>query len=87
MSDESLLTFPCEFPIKIFGKNHYGFHQAVVEILRRHIKEFDKTKIKEVESKQKNYCSITIYVNATSQEQLDGIYMELSSSNWVIMAL
>ncbi len=87
MSDESLLTFPCEFPIKIFGKNHHGFHQAVVEKLKRHIKEFDKTKIKEVESKQKNYCSVTVYVNATSQEQLDEIYMELSSSDWVIMAL
>lgn len=87
MSDESLLSFPCEFPIKIMGKNHHGFHQAVVEILRKHLDDFETTKIKEVESNKKNYCSITVYVNAVSQGHLDGIYMDLTASDWVIMAL
>ncbi len=84
---ESLLEFPCEFPIKIMGKNHHGFHQAVIEILKKHLSDFEETKISEVESKQKNYCSITVVVNATSQEHLDNIYIELSASEWVIMAL
>ncbi|QMU61635.1 MAG: DUF493 family protein [Gammaproteobacteria bacterium] len=88
MSDEeSLLVFPCEFPIKIMGKNHHGFHKAVVEILKKHLNDFEDTKINEVESKQKNYCSITAVVNTTSQEHLDGIYMDLTASEWVIMAL
>lgn len=88
MSDEeSLLEFPCEFPIKIMGKNHHGFHQAVIEILKKHLDDFEGTKINEVESKQKNYCSITAVVSATSQEHLDGIYMDLTASEWVIMAL
>lgn len=87
MSEESLLVFPCEFPIKIMGKNHHGFHQAVIEILRKHLSDFEKTEIKETQSKQKNYCSITVVVNATSQEHLDGIYYELTASEWVIMAL
>lgn len=85
--DESLLKFPCEFPIKIMGKNHHGFHQAVIEILRKHLNDFDTTEFKEVESKQRNYCSITVYVNATSQQHLDGIYMDLTASDWVILAL
>jgi len=88
MSDkESLLVFPCEFPIKIMGKNHLGFHQAVIEIFKKHLNDFDTTNFNEVESKQKNYCSITVIVNATSQEHLDGIYIDLSASEWVIMAL
>lgn len=85
--DESLLKFPCEFPIKIMGKNHHGFHQAVIEILKKHLNDFDTTEFKEVESKQRNYCSITVYVNATSQQHLDEIYMDLTASDWVIMAL
>ena len=85
--DESLLKFPCEVPIKIMGKNHHGFHQAVIEILRKHLNDFDTTEFKEVESKQRNYCSITVYVNATSQQHLDGIYMDLTASDWVIIAL
>ncbi|MCZ6564841.1 MAG: DUF493 domain-containing protein [Gammaproteobacteria bacterium] len=87
MSDESLLKFPCEFPIKIMGKNHHGFHQAVVEVLKKHLDDFETTEIKEVESKQKNYISITVKVNAISQQHLDGIYMDLTASDWVIIAL
>lgn len=87
MSDESLLKFPCEFPIKIMGKNHHGFHQAVVEVLKKHLDDFETTEIKEVESKQKNYISITVNVNAISQQHLDGIYMDLTASDWVIIAL
>ncbi|MGH1537148.1 MAG: YbeD family protein [Gammaproteobacteria bacterium] len=87
MSDETLLEFPCEFPVKIMGKNHHGFHQAVIEILKDHLDDFEETALSEVESKQKNYCSITVMVNATSQKHLDGIYIDLSASEWVIMAL
>lgn len=85
--EESLLKFPCEFPIKIMGKNHHGFYQAVMEILQKHLSDFEDTKLSEVESKQKNYSSITVIVNAASQEHLDGIYIDLSASEWVIMAL
>ncbi|MFK7816414.1 MAG: YbeD family protein [Gammaproteobacteria bacterium] len=85
--EETLLVFPCEFPIKIMGKNQLGFHQAVIEILKKHLSDFDTTKFNEVESKQKNYCSITVIVNATSQEHLDGIYIDLSASEWVKFAL
>ncbi len=85
--EESLLKFPCQFPIKIMGKNHHGFHQAVIEIMRKHLDDFDTTQFSEVESKNKNYCSITANVNAQSQEHLDGIYLDLTASDWVIMAL
>jgi len=87
MSDESLLIFPCEFPIKIMGKNHHGFYQAVMQIFKENLEDFDATKFRETESKNKNYCSITAYVNASSQEHLDGIYRALTDSDWVIMAL
>ena len=85
--EESLLTFPCEFPIKVMGKNHHGFHKAVIEILKNHLTDFDDTLFRETESKKNNYCSITVMVNAVSQAHLDGIYYDLSASEWVIMAL
>ena len=87
MSDESLLIFPCEFPVKIMGKNHHGFHKAVIEILKKHLIDFDDTEFRETESKKNNYCSITVKVNAVSQVHLDGIYYDLTASEWVIMAL
>lgn len=87
MIEKPLLTFPCKFPIKIMGKNHHGFHQAVIDILKNHLNDFNETHFEEVESKQKNYCSITVYVNAASQEHLDRVYMDLTESDWVIMVL
>ncbi|MEM7401147.1 MAG: DUF493 domain-containing protein [Pseudomonadota bacterium] len=87
MSEDSLLVFPCKFPIKIMGKNHHGFHQAVVTILKNHLDDFENTEIRTVDSKQNNYSSITVVVNATSQQHLDGIYYALTESDWVIMAL
>ena len=32
---ESLLTFPCAFPIKIMGRTQDGFAQAIVEVVQR----------------------------------------------------
>ena len=87
MSDESLLTFPCSFPVKIMGKNHHGFHKEVIEIFKNHLTDFDETEFSETESKNNKYCSITVKVNAVSQAHLDGIYYDLTASEWVIMAL
>ena len=37
---ESLLTFPCVFPIKVMGRREDGFAQTVSEIVRRHAPDF-----------------------------------------------
>ena len=36
------------------GKNHPGFHQAVIEILKNHLEDFEETEIKTVDSKNNN---------------------------------
>ncbi|MFZ1623893.1 MAG: DUF493 domain-containing protein, partial [Gammaproteobacteria bacterium] len=34
MSEETLLEFPCAFPLKVMGLNQPAFEQYVVEIVR-----------------------------------------------------
>ena len=84
---ESLLTFPCVFPLKVMGRREDGFAQAVAEIVRRHAPDFHPQTLEMRTSKNARYLSLTVTVNARSREQLDGLYTELSKHPMVMMVL
>ena len=84
---EQLLEFPCVFPLKIMGRTQDGFAQAVLEVVLRHAPDFDSASMEMRASRQGNYLSLTCTVNATSREQLDALYRELSSHPQVVMVL
>ncbi len=82
-----LLIFPCEFPIKVFGAAIPEFATAVAQIIRKHIPDFDTSTFNIRPSKGKRYQAITLTITATSQTQLDTIYLELSAHELIIMTL
>lgn len=84
---ESLLTFPCVFPIKVMGRREDGFAQVVTEIVLRHAPDFHPQTIEMRSSKQARYLSLTVTINAKSREQLDALYSELSKHPMVTMVL
>ena len=45
MNDESLLQFPCDFPIKVMGVGDPDFRRLVVELVRRHAPDLDETRV------------------------------------------
>jgi putative lipoic acid-binding regulatory protein len=83
----SLLTFPCVFPLKVMGRREDGFAQVICEIVQRHAADFHPRTIEMRPSKNARYLSLTVTINATSKEQLDALYMELSKHPMVIMVL
>lgn len=83
----TLFEFPCEFPIKVMGRTQEGFAQAVVEVVQRHAPGFDATTVEMRPSRAGNYLSITVTIQATSREQLDELYRELSGHPMVKMVL
>ena len=85
--EETLLQYPCDFPIKILGQTQTGFAQAVLEIVRRHAPDFDGGTISMKASKQGKYLSVTCVIRATSRAQLDGLYQELCDHPMVVMVL
>ncbi|BBL76899.1 YbeD family protein [Methylomagnum ishizawai] len=87
MSHASPLQFPCEFPIKAFGLDSGGFTQLVAGIARRHAPDLDETAVTSRPSKGGKYLSVTLLVQAESQDQLDAIYRDLSACPEVVMAL
>jgi putative lipoic acid-binding regulatory protein len=86
-TEESALTFPCEFPIKAMGKSDCELDSIVVGIVRRHTPDLAEGAIYSRASKNGNYLSVTVVVRATSRDQLDAIYQDLVDCEQVIMAL
>ena len=86
-SDETLLEFPCHFPIKAFGLSGEALEVAVLEIVNRHVDDIAEGAVKMNASKNAKYTSITVTIKATSKQQIDNIYIDLTSCEHVVMAL
>jgi len=84
---ETLLEFPCDFPLKAMGATREGFAQAIVDVVLRHAPDFDPAQVEMRPSKAGNYLSVTCIVRATSKPQLDAIYRELTAHPWVKIVL
>ena len=87
MSEESVIEFPCQFPIKMMGRDTAEFRATARTLIEGHVgpvaDEFVQTNI----SGKGNFVSVTVTITATSQQQLDDIYREVSGHDDVLMAL
>ncbi len=86
-AQNSLIDYPCDFPIKVMGKSQPGFAQAVTEVVLRHDPNFQVASMEMRSSKAARYLSLTCTVRATSRQQLDAIYQELCDHPMVEMVL
>jgi putative lipoic acid-binding regulatory protein len=87
MEPESLIEYPTDFPLKVLGKTQAGFAQAILEIVKRHAPDFDEASIGMRPSREGKYLSLTFVIRATSRQQLDALYQELSDHPMVQWAL
>lgn len=84
---ESLLEFPCQFAVKVMGKNQADFDAVVVEIVRQHVADISEGAVTTRESSTGKYTSVTVMIEAQSKAQLDAIYYGLTAHPDVLMAL
>jgi hypothetical protein len=87
MTEDTLLRFPTEFPIKIMGAASDEFRSLAIGIVTRHFGELDPASIEERPSSGGKYLGLTITVRAESKAQLDAVYTELTSCRQVLVAL
>lgn len=85
--EESLIEYPSDFPIKIMGAMHDAFAQTMVEVVTLHDPTFHAGKMDMRPSSKGTYLSLTVTVWATSREQLDNLYRELSGHPMVKVVL
>jgi len=83
----TLLEFPTTFPLKIMGVAQDDFAQVIVNIVIKHAPDFDAASTEMRPSSGGKYIGLTCTIMATSQEQLDALYRELTSHPLVKMVL
>lgn len=84
---ESPLKFPTSFPIKIMGRRADGFAQSILDVVLKHAPDFDPSTLEMRASREGNYLSVTATINATSRDQLDNLYRELTAHPMVTMVI
>ena len=86
-TEKSLIEYPCVFPIKVFGEARPDFAQAIAIVVQGHAPDFDAATIEMRSSSTARYISLTCTIRATSREQLDNLYRDLTSHPMVKMVL
>lgn len=84
---DSLIEYPCRFPIKVMGVMADGFADAMAEVAREFDPDFDAATMELRPSKGGNYLGVTLTINATSREQLDNLYLRLTGHPMVKIVL
>lgn len=85
MSDDGLLTFPCQVPIKVVGRNDAVFRDVAHRIVSKHYGDLCLAEIREQTSRNGAYVSLTFVVDAQSREEVDALYRELTSTDEIVM--
>lgn len=90
MTSESLLQFPCRFPIKVMGKNSPEVRRAVRAAAAHHdtgAPDSTAPEITERPSRTGKYLAFTITMHFESRQNLDRLYQALVAIDGVSMVL
>lgn len=84
---ETLIEFPCDFPIKIIGVYSDSFLSEIKAIVIQHFPDFKDQHLSNKMSGKNNYLAITAVVNALNQPMLDAFYQAITQHPAVKMVL
>ncbi|MBL4794691.1 MAG: DUF493 domain-containing protein [Pseudomonadales bacterium] len=85
--NETLWEFPCTIQLKAMGLSHHPLGDIVIEIVEKHIPNFDRSTLSIKDSKKGKYISVTVTVPLTNKSQVEGIYADLDKRDEVAWKL
>ncbi|MDH3534044.1 MAG: DUF493 domain-containing protein, partial [Gammaproteobacteria bacterium] len=68
MTEETLLVFPCDFPIKMMGRATAEFPILARGLVEKHTGPLQEHAIRSALSRNGRFVSITVTVNAQSRQ-------------------
>ena len=86
-ASETLIEFPCDFPIKVMGETQDDFSAEIIKTIQNFAPSFDASKIDMRASSGGKYISLTCTIHVTSKPQLDNIYRALTTHPMVKVVL
>lgn len=88
MADQdTLIEFPCDFPIKVMGEARPDFAETIVAAIQKLLPDFRAGRTEMRASSGGRYISLTCWVYVTSKPQLDDIYRMLTAHPMVRVVL
>jgi putative lipoic acid-binding regulatory protein len=84
---DDILQFPCEFPLRIIGRNEDDFENFAFEFMREFVPDLMAETIRSRLSHGGTYLSVTMTFTAQSREQVDSIYQAMSGHERILFAL
>ncbi|HJP12124.1 MAG TPA: DUF493 domain-containing protein [Gammaproteobacteria bacterium] len=85
--NDDVFNFPCDYPIKIIGKDRPDFESTVRNIIELHVGKLHNNQITSKESSKGAYISLTVRIIASSRSQLDAINRSLQNCPMVAYLL
>ena len=85
--DPPKIEFPCEYPIKVLGRNSAEFQSVIFEVFEQHAPGFDQETISVRASSKGTFTSITITITATGRDQLEALHRDLLATGLVQMVI
>ncbi|HIC39926.1 Proposed lipoate regulatory protein YbeD [hydrothermal vent metagenome] len=86
-TSEELFNFPCDYPVKVMGKDCDELSVTMCSIIERHAGKLHPNQISSKKSSKGSYISYTVRIVATSRAQLDSINQELQDNPLVAYIL
>lgn len=71
----------------MMGRDQESFRASAIDLVSRHAGEIKEDSISYAPSRNGNFLSITIVIEAKSQQQLDDLYTDLSNNDEILVAL
>jgi uncharacterized protein len=87
VEQQSLLVFPCDYPIKVMARVGPGLLEQLDGIVRKHAPDLDESRISERPSAQQNFVGVTYIIRAQSADQIAALFEELKTVESVLLVL
>ncbi len=84
--EEYELIFPCEYPVKVIGRDENDFTGFVMGVISRHVPQLTSDDFRTRYSSGEKYISVSVTFIAESRQQVDALYAELGKDSRVRIA-
>ena len=81
------IEFPCEYPIKVLGRESEQFQDVILEVFERHAPGFDRDSISVRASSKGTFTALTVIITATGKPQLEALHQDLMATGHVQMVI
>ncbi|TQV68259.1 DUF493 domain-containing protein [Exilibacterium tricleocarpae] len=82
------IEFPCpDYPVKVMGDAGRDFIDFVLSATERHAPGFDRDKVSVRDSRNGRYQSVTVFITAQGEAQLQALFEDLKTNPKLKMVL